>query len=142
MLRSLTDLWSRMPEGSSYRFDRFIVDLRSACLRRDGIVVPLRPKSFDVLVHLVRNPGRLVAKGELIDSVWQNVIVTENSLAQCIREIREALGDNTQSVIETVAKRGYLFAPSVIVDGAAASGRAVPCRCPTDRRSRCCHSTI
>jgi TolB-like protein len=120
MPRNLTDLRSRMSEG--HRFDRFIVDLRSACLRRDGIVVPLRPKSFDVLVHLVRNPGRLVTKDELIDSVWRNVIVTENSLAQCIREIRQALGDDAQAMIETVARRGYLFAPSVIVDDAAARG--------------------
>ena len=52
-----------MSEGSSYRFDRFVVDLRSACLRRDGIVVPLRPKSFDVLVHLVRNPGGSSPRG-------------------------------------------------------------------------------
>jgi TolB-like protein len=128
MLRNLTDLWHRMPEGDSYRFDRFIVDLRSACLRRDGIVVPLRPKSFDVLVYLVRNPGRLIAKGELIDNVWPNVIVTENSLTQCIKDVREVLGDDTQSVIETVAKRGYLFAPSVIVQGAAepAEGSSLP----------------
>jgi TolB-like protein len=119
---NLTKPRSRMSEGSSYRFDRFIVDLRSACLRRDGIVVPLRPKSFDVLVYLVRHPGRLVAKGELIESIWQNVIVTENSLAQCIREIREALGDDAQAMIETVAKRGYLFAPPVMVDDAAARG--------------------
>jgi TolB-like protein len=113
-----------MSEANGYRFDRFVVDLRSACLRRDGIVVPLRPKSFDVLVHLVRNPGRLVSKDELIDSVWQNVIVTENSLVQCIREVRQALGEDAQSVIETVARRGYLFAPSVTatVDAAAAPG--------------------
>src|SRR5436190_21009553 len=108
MLRSLIEPRSRMSEGSSYRFDRFVVDLQSACLRRDGIAVPLRPKSFDVLAYLVRNPGRPIAKGELIDSVWQNVIVTENSLAQCIREIREALGDDAQAMIETVARRGYL----------------------------------
>ena len=103
-----------MPETKSYRFDRFVVDLRSASLRRDGIVLPLRPKSFDVLVYLVRNPGRLVPKDELIDNVWQNVIVTENSLVQCIMEIRQALGDGAQAMIETVAKRGYLLSPSVV----------------------------
>jgi DNA-binding winged helix-turn-helix (wHTH) protein len=69
-----------MPETKSCRFDRFVVDLRSASLRRDGMVLPLRPKSFDVLAYLVQNPGRLVPKTELIDNVWQNVIVTENSL--------------------------------------------------------------
>jgi TolB-like protein/Flp pilus assembly protein TadD len=103
-----------MAEPSSYRFGRFVVDRRSACLRCDGGVLPLRPKTFDVLVYLVQHPGRLVPKAELIDSVWQNVNVTENSLVQCIKEIRQALGDDTQTSVETVSKRGYLFAPSVV----------------------------
>jgi DNA-binding winged helix-turn-helix (wHTH) protein len=105
-------------ETKSYRFGRFLVDRRSACLRRDGIVLPLRPKSFDVLVYLVQNPGRLVPKGELIDNIWQDVMVTENSLVQCIKEIRQALNDNAHGEIETVAKRGYVFASRVgVVDG-------------------------
>ena len=54
--------------------------------------VPLRPKSFDVLLYLVRNRGRLVTKDELFENVWANVIVTDNSLVQCIKEIRQALG--------------------------------------------------
>lgn len=108
-------------ETRSYRFGRFLVDRRSACLRRDGIVLPLRPKSFDVLVYLVQNPGRLVPKAELIDNVWQDVMVTENSLVQCIKDIRQALNDNAHAEIETVAKRGYLFAsPVMVVDGATA----------------------
>ena len=51
----------------SYRFERFEVDARSACLRCDGTVVPLRPKSFDVLLHLASHRGRLVSKDELFD---------------------------------------------------------------------------
>jgi TolB-like protein/Flp pilus assembly protein TadD len=87
-------------------------------LRCDGAVVSLRPKSFDVLVYLVQHPGRLVPKAELIDNVWQNVNVTENSLVQCIMEIRQALLDDAQTTIETVSKRGYLFAASVVeIDG-------------------------
>src|SRR4051794_25408029 len=99
---------------TSYRFGQFLVDCRSACLRRDGVVLPLRPKSFDVLVYLVQNPGRLIAKAELMDALWQDVIVTENSLVQCIKEIRGALQDTSQTVIETVSRRGYLFAAAVI----------------------------
>jgi TolB-like protein len=98
-------------------------------LRRDGVVLPLRPKSFDVLVYLAQNPGRLIPKAELIDNVWQNVIVTENSLVQCIKEIREALQDEGQKAIETVSKRGYLFAsPVVDIEGheAELAGAAVP----------------
>jgi TolB-like protein len=99
-------------------------------LRCDGAVLALRPKTFDVLVYLVQHPGRLVPKAELIDSVWQNVNVTENSLVQCIKEIRQALGDDTQATIETVSKRGYLFASPVVEidipreDDAAVAGLA------------------
>ena len=87
-------------------------------MRRDGVVLPLRPKSFDTLFYLVQNAGRLVPKAELIDSVWQNVNVTENSLVQCIKDIRQALSDDAQTVIKTVSKRGYRFASPVFeVDG-------------------------
>jgi TolB-like protein len=107
-----------MAEFESYRFGPFLVDRRSACLRREGVIVPLRPKSFDVLVYLVQHPGRLVPKTELIDNVWQNLNVTPNSLVQCIKEIRQALQDDAQAMVETVSKRGYLFAlPVIAVDG-------------------------
>src|SRR6266852_2201411 len=85
---------SYLAETKSYRFGRFVVDRRSACLRRDGVVLPLRPKSFDVLVYLVQNPGRLVPKGELINYFWNDATTTENSLVQCIKDIRQALNDN------------------------------------------------
>src|SRR5215207_10189565 len=107
-----------MAERKSYRFGPFLVDRRSACLRRDGVVVPLRPKTFDVLIYLLHHPGRLVPKTELIDNFWHNLNVTPNSLAQCIKEIRHALHDHTQDINETVSKRGYLFAsPITAVDG-------------------------
>src|ERR1700704_3746418 len=109
---------SYLAETKSYRFGRFLVDRQSACLRRDGVVLPLRPKSFDTLVYLVQKAGRLVPKAELIDSVWQNVNVSENSLVQCIKDIRQALNDDAQIVVKTVSKRGYCFAsPVVEVDG-------------------------
>jgi TolB-like protein/Flp pilus assembly protein TadD len=107
-----------MAEIESYRFGSFVVDRRSACLRRDGVALPLRPKSFDVLVYLAQHPGRLVAKTELIDNVWHNVNVTPNSVVQCIKEIRQALQDDDQAIIETVSKRGYLLAsPVAAIDG-------------------------
>jgi TolB-like protein/DNA-binding winged helix-turn-helix (wHTH) protein/cytochrome c-type biogenesis protein CcmH/NrfG len=121
-------------DTTSYRFDRFTIDLRAASLRRDETPVPLRPKSFEVLLYLVRNPGRLVSKDELFDTVWADVTVTDNSLVQCIKEIRQALGDTQQTMVETVAKRGYIFTPAII-EGAdtptapvepALSGRSAP----------------
>jgi TolB-like protein len=109
-----------MAETESYRFGPFLVDRRSACLRRGGVTLPLRPKSFDVLMYLAQHPGRLVPKQELIDHVWQNLNVTQNSLVQCIKEVRQALQDDGQAIIETVAKRGYLFALPVTTDAGVA----------------------
>ena len=105
-----------MAELKTYRFGPFLIDRRSACLRREDVIVPLRPKSFDVLVYLAQHPGRLVPKAELIDNVWQNVNVTPNSVVQCIKEVRHALQDGDQAIIETVSKRGYLFAAHVTAD--------------------------
>src|SRR5262249_57580005 len=87
----------------SYRFGSFTLDLSSACLRCEDTMVPLRPKSFDVLVYLVRNPGRLVTKDELIETVWPTVFVTANSLVQCIKDVRQAFSDDDQTITDTVA---------------------------------------
>ncbi|HEY6005633.1 MAG TPA: tetratricopeptide repeat protein [Anaeromyxobacter sp.] len=102
------------PDTKAYRFGGFTLDMRLGCLRLGDAPVPLRPKSFDVLLHLVRNPSRLVTKEELIEGVWPDVAVTGNSLVQCIKEVREVLGDEEQSMIETVARRGYRFRPAVV----------------------------
>jgi Isochorismatase family/WD40-like Beta Propeller Repeat len=48
-----------------------------------------------------------------MDSIWPDTAITENSLAQCLSEIRQALNDDSQTSIRTVARRGYLFAAPV-----------------------------
>src|SRR5690349_3073034 len=85
------------------------IDYPSACLRRAGLPLQLRPKSFDVLAYLSRNRGRLVSKAELIDHVWGDIAVTENSLVQCIKDIRHVLNGDNQFEIKTLPRRGYLF---------------------------------
>jgi DNA-binding winged helix-turn-helix (wHTH) protein len=70
-------------------------------------------KSFDVLAYLVEHHGELVTKAALMDAVWPHTAVTDNSLAQCIAEIRRALDDESQQLIRTVARRGYHFTASV-----------------------------
>src|SRR5881396_1495155 len=96
-----------------YQFGDFTLDLESGFLRRDGVEVGLRPKAFDVLTYLVERHGRLVTKAELIDAIWPDAAVTDNSLAQCLAEIRRALADESQQTIRTVARRGYVFAAPV-----------------------------
>src|SRR5262249_3454917 len=70
-------------------------------------------KSFEVLSYLVERAGRLVGKDELVQAVWRDVAVTDNSLSQCLVEIRRALGDDSQQIIRTVARRGYVFKASL-----------------------------
>jgi DNA-binding winged helix-turn-helix (wHTH) protein/TolB-like protein/Tfp pilus assembly protein PilF len=99
------------PKGShrTLRFADFEVDLGRGELRVGGKPVALRPKSFALLVYLARHPGRLLTKDELIEQVWPNVVVTDDSLVQCVSDIRAALGDSTQRLIKTVPRRGYLL---------------------------------
>ena len=111
-----------------YKIGEFTLDVSRGCLRRDGIDVPLRPKSFALLEYLITHAGRLVTKDELLSKIWPNVIVTEDSLTRCISEARAALGDTEQTAIKTVSKRGYLFAEPVtrIDDNAVVQPAAEP----------------
>ncbi len=109
-----------------YRFDRFTLDLvRGALLDRDGAEVPLRPKAFALLRHLVENAGRLIDRDEILAAVWPGVFVTEDSITLCIREIRRALGGDQAQLLRTVPRRGYLLEAGVTrLDGAAGPGGA------------------
>jgi TolB-like protein/DNA-binding winged helix-turn-helix (wHTH) protein/Tfp pilus assembly protein PilF len=92
-----------------FTFGPFELHLERAVLLRDGVELPLRPKAFDVLVYLLRHAGRLVSREELLRAAWPGVFVTDDSLTQCVIEIRKALGDDERSVIRTVPRKGYLF---------------------------------
>src|SRR5690242_11573202 len=97
------------------QFDRFTLDPARAALRFDNQEIFPRPKAFHVLCHLARNAGRLVGKEELFAAVWPEVEVTDDSLVQCIRELRQLLGDEEHRLIKTVSRRGYLLDADVTV---------------------------
>jgi adenylate cyclase len=105
----------RAASEKTFIFGKFILDLRRGCLRADDREVELRPKSFEVLHYLVENAGRLVPKSEIIEAVWPNVTVTDESLTRCISDIRLALQDADQSVIRTITRRGYVFEAPVSI---------------------------
>src|SRR5262249_7924452 len=88
--------------GPSYVFEEWTMDCRSGALKSGGRDVPLRPKSFEVLRFMIENAGRLVSRDDLLGAVWPGVTVTEESLTQCVSELRQALGDAGQRVIKTV----------------------------------------
>jgi len=96
-----------------YSFGEFTLDLDCGRLTRGDQEIPLRPQSFQVLTYLVQRHGRLVAKSALIEAVWPDAAVGDNSLAQCMFDIRRALGDDSQQLIRTVSRRGYIFTASV-----------------------------
>ncbi len=96
--------------GSSLCLNGRVVDFgRETVLAANGVPVPLRPQCFDVLRYLAHNVGRVVTKDELMAAVWQDIAVTDDSLVQCIHEIRRAIGDERHDVLRTVPRRGYLF---------------------------------
>jgi TolB-like protein len=86
------------------------LDLRQEELRdAAGTRIELRNRSFGVLRYLATNAGRVVTKDELLATNWPGVTVTEDSLTQCISEIRRLLGDAGRDLIRTVPRRGYMI---------------------------------
>jgi adenylate cyclase len=97
-----------------YRFEEFVLDLRrGALLKATGEEVPLRRKSFELLRTFVANAGRLLDRDTLSRAVWPDVIVADDGVTQCVRDIRRALGDDAQRMIRTVPRRGYTFSAAV-----------------------------
>jgi pimeloyl-ACP methyl ester carboxylesterase len=102
------------PVQKILRFGQFTLNPDTATLSGAIGPLPLRPKAFDLLYYLAGHPGRVVSKSELIETVWHNIIVTDNALVQCIRDVRAAVDDHGQEILKTVARRGYLFAAPVV----------------------------
>jgi TolB-like protein/DNA-binding winged helix-turn-helix (wHTH) protein/cytochrome c-type biogenesis protein CcmH/NrfG len=97
------------------RFDRYVLDRDRGALLLDGSEIPLRPKTFALLHHLVANSGRLVSKEELFAAAWPNLAVTDDVLVQSIGELRRAFGEDGSRLIKTVSRRGYRFEAAVEV---------------------------
>ncbi len=95
------------------RFGRFVIDLDSAALRKDGVLLHLPPQPARVLALLVSRAGELVTREEIHDQIWgQGTFVDfDEGLNHCIKQVRDALGDDvsTASYIETIRGRGYRF---------------------------------
>ncbi len=98
-----------------YKFDNITLDLKNRRLLRNGDMLALSSKYFDVLSLLVARHGELTTKEEIFDAVWGDVIVTDTALSQCIKDIRKRLGDNASrpKFIKTVPKHGYVFIANV-----------------------------
>ncbi len=104
----------------TYRFGEFTLDPLRGCVHRADQEVKLRPKVYETLLYLVKHAGQLVGKQELMQVVWPDSAVTDDSLVQCTLELRRALDDHEQQLFKTVPRRGYVFTAQVSECPAAA----------------------
>ena len=117
-----------LPDRHFVEFGPFRVDLGLSRLERGGEVVPVPPKAFDLLLLLVRQPGTVHSKSELMQALWPEVFVEEANLSQHVFTLRKVLGvqPGGQPYIETVPRRGYSFTAEVRVtsstSGTSAAG--------------------
>jgi DNA-binding winged helix-turn-helix (wHTH) protein/TolB-like protein/Tfp pilus assembly protein PilF len=95
--------------------DRLLLNERMLDIERaelcdpSGHVVVLRPQALAVLLELARRKGEVVTKRDLLAHVWPGLVVTADSLVQCVVDIRHALGDTGQRIVRTVPRRGYML---------------------------------
>src|SRR5262245_56208925 len=100
-----------MNTPTTYEFGDVIVRPADFEILRNGLPLPLEPKSFRVLVYLIENRGRAVSKDDLKQTVWNGTFVTDNALTRVIAQLRRELGDDAKQpkYIETVPTVGYRF---------------------------------
>jgi predicted ATPase/DNA-binding winged helix-turn-helix (wHTH) protein len=99
--------------SQTYQFGEFTLDVARGCVLKAGEEIKLRPKVYETLKYLVEHPGQLIGKPALMQAVWPDSFVTDDSLVQCTLELRRALDDRSQQLLKTVPRRGYLFTPEV-----------------------------
>src|SRR5258708_34651867 len=93
------------------RFAHCVLDLRARQLGRQGKIVPLEPKVYELLEALIKRRPAVVTNNELDELLWPQVYVARASLTRLVSELRAALGDTPRDsqIIRTVYKTGYAF---------------------------------
>lgn len=96
-------------------FGEFVIEPSLQRLTRNGKVVPLKPKAYDLLCQLLAHRDRVVSKAELLDWLWPRQEISESNLSQTVYELRRALEESSGESrwIETVPRRGYRFVGKV-----------------------------
>lgn len=101
----------------------------------DGAATVLRPKTFELLRFLLSQAGRVVRREEILDTIWPGIFVTDDSITQCVVEIRKAMGAGGAGLLRTIPRRGYLLQAEVMEDAPAAAAPALLSARPDDRPS-------
>jgi DNA-binding winged helix-turn-helix (wHTH) protein/Tol biopolymer transport system component len=111
-----------------FNFADIEVREREFLLIKAGERLPVEPTAFRVLLFLLRNPGRIVSKEEIVGAVWNDVAVSDNSLTRAIAQLRRVLGDDPREpqYILTVPTLGYRLLSDVRAreDGPSTGGAA------------------
>ena len=95
-----------------YEFGEFRLDAERPRLFRNGEIVPLTPKAIETLVVLVQNPGKLLEREELMQTIWAETFVEDANLTVAVSQLRKALGPSAD-FIETIPRIGYRFVAKV-----------------------------
>ena len=111
-----------LPLAQAVRWPGFVLDLaRGELLDASGRPTELRAQALKVLLALGERAGQVVAKGELMQRVWGDVVVTEDSLVQAVGDIRRVIGDAAHQRVRTVPRRGYMLVLDAIAPSPAAT---------------------
>jgi len=109
MTRNLSD--TEADSEGFLRIGNFVFDRPKRVLKSaGGQPVSLRRQSADVLSELAKHCGEIVMKDDLVEAVWPNSFVTDDSLVQCVKDIRKALNDHDRTIVQTIKGKGYLLA--------------------------------
>jgi TolB-like protein/Tfp pilus assembly protein PilF len=109
------------------RFGECLLDKgRGVLVAPGGAETVLRPKTLDLLHLLLANPGRVVPRAEILDTVWPGVFVTDDSITQCVVELRKAMGAVGAATLRTLPRRGYLLQAAVAEEAPAAPPAPAP----------------
>ncbi len=130
MPRSAQDILAALP-AERLRIGAFVVDASTRELTgKDGEVRRISLKALDVLLTLARQPGKVVSREHLLETIWPDTLPTDEVVTQAIGQLRRAFGDGRPAeYIETIAKHGYRLIPDVAwLDGAPSSAAPAPRR--------------
>jgi DNA-binding winged helix-turn-helix (wHTH) protein/tetratricopeptide (TPR) repeat protein len=132
------------PRQQLLAFDGFTLDLMRGVLTAEARQVVLRPKTAAVLAHLLVHAGQVVSRDALLSAVWGDVAVTDDSLTQCISEIRRALGPGRADLLQTYARRGYMMATRVrpVTPAADPPEPSAPAASPGGRAETTRHAAV
>src|SRR4051812_42604084 len=98
-----------------YSFGPFLLDPARRLLWRDGRLVTLTSRTFDILLLLLEHPGEIVEKDQLLSAIWGETIVEEATVVRHVSSLRKALhlAANHHDVLVTIPGRGYRFVADV-----------------------------